>query len=134
MDIGGDYLYDPLPGSFDVGLAASRGQTGGTLEIKFDNLSIGGTAYRLGDAMNHVAIVASPNPFGDRLTYRLEGVAGAAQVRLLDMTGRVIVVETLDSNVSTIDGTIVTREIAAGVYLLEVKTATERQLVKVVKR
>ena len=124
-----------------AGLVASKGATGATKTFTFDNFTVNGVVPNAGpprlaqasDAMNHVAIVAYPNPFGDELSYRLEGVEGDATVRLLDMAGRVITtVEPLESNVST--AVINTAKIAAGIYFLEVRTATERQLVKVVKR
>ncbi len=133
--------FDVAPCDYGAGLVASKGAGGGTKTFTFDNFMVNGVTPNAGpprlaqasDAMNHVAIVAYPNPFGDQLSYRLEGVEGNATVRLLDMAGRVITtVEPLDSNGSTV--VINTSEIAAGIYFLEVKTATERKLVKVVKR
>ena len=125
--------FAALPGSYMAGIAASKGQTGGTTPIKLDNFKVDGTAFRLSDAGLNFSLEAFPNPFGNQLSYRLEGVYGEAQVRLLDMTGRVVtIVETLESNVSTM--VVNTSELAAGMYLLEVTANGERKLVKVVKR
>ena len=125
-----------ITGSYLVGLAATINSPGQVVQFEVDNVSINGTSYRLGATEREQLVVTSfPNPFRDQLNYRLEGVEEEAQVRLLDMTGRVV--ETLDSNVSTIapsDGMIRTSEIAAGIYFLEVRTATERKLMKVVKQ
>ncbi len=124
-----------ISGSYLVGIAASITTPGQTAQFEVDNVSVNGTAYRLGsDAMNPFAIIASPNPFGDQLAFQVEGVAVGThyQVSLLDLTGRVITaVETLESNVST--AVINTQEIAAGIYFLEVQTADARKRIKVVK-
>ena len=122
-----------LPSSYMAGIAASKGQTGGTTPIKFDNFKVDGTAFRLSDAGLDFSLEAFPNPFGNQLNYRLAGVYGDAQVRLLDMTGRVISVEMLGPNVST-TAVINTTEMPAGLYLLEVTANGERKLAKVVKR
>ncbi len=119
--------------------------SGSTGSATFDHISINGTAVRTGTVAPRLSaslqVDAIPNPFGNQLTYRLEGVEGEAQVRLLDVTGRVITivetlesaaVETLESNVST--AVINTAEIAAGIYFLEVRAGDERKLVKVVKK
>ena len=137
----GTASFEKASCGYSAGLAASKGATGATKTFTFDNFMVNGVAPdadppRLAnnsDAMNHVAIVAYPNPFGDQLSYRLEGVEGEATVRLLDMAGRVITtVEPLESNGST--AVINTSKIAAGIYFLEVRTADERKLVKVVKK
>ena len=73
----------------------------------------------------------------DQLTYRLEGGEGETSVRLLDMAGRTIRRVTIyrdPTDGGLHEGLMNTSEIAAGIYFLEVKTATERKLVKVVKR
>ncbi len=126
-----------LPGTYEAGIAASKGGTGNPKVFTFDNFSINGTAYRFADSdvMNQVTIIAYPNPFGDQLAFQVEGVAVGThyQVSLLDLTGRVITaVEALDSNAST--AVINTQEIAAGIYFLEVRTADARKRIKVVKK
>ena len=126
-----------LPSTFEAGLAASKGATGGTKTFTFDNFSINGSSLRLSDAMNHVVIVAYPNPFRDELGYRLEGVEGDATVRLLDMTGRVVHCDAINHAAivgRNNEGTLNTAEIAAGIYFLEVRAGNERKLVKVVKQ
>ena len=126
---------------YEAGLATSKGAGGGVKVFSYDNFSLNGVAPtppppRLTVPQTvELTLTAYPNPFADRLSYRLEGVAGAAHVRLLDMTGRVTRdVQTFDPNVSHHEGVLNTSEIAAGIYFLEVKTATERKLVKVIKK
>ncbi len=135
----GSTTFD-YPCRYEAGLATSKGAGGGKKVFSYDNFSLNGVVPtppppRLtAPQMVDLTLTAYPNPFMDQLSYRLEGVAGGdATVRLLDMTGRVIAtVEPLESNGSTV--AINTSEIAAGIYFLEAKTATERKLVKVIKK
>ncbi len=134
----GNTIFE-APCRYLAGMATSKGAGGGMKVFSYDNFTINGVSPtppppRLAVAASQkLSVVAFPNPFQDQLSYRLEGVQDKAQVRLLDMTGRVItMVETLDSNVSTM--VINTSEIAVGIYFLEIRTGDERKLVKVVKR
>ena len=137
--------FDVAPCDYGAGLVASKGATGATKTFTFDNFTVNGVAPNAGpprlaqasDAMNHVAIVTYPNPFGNELSYRLEGVEGEATVRLLDMAGRTIRRVTIyrdPTNGGLHEGLMNTSEIAAGIYFLEVRAGDERKLVKVVKR
>ena len=120
---------------YRAGMVASKGQTGAPKSFSLDNFSIDGTVYRMAEMPQALSLEAYPNPFGNQLSYRLEGVQGEVALRLFDLTGRTVSVETLDSNVSTDhEGVIDASGIAPGVYFLEVKTINERQLIKIVKR
>lgn len=125
-----------LPTNYLAGMATTRGQSGNTVLFRLDNLQIDGTSLRLSASPMIFHAAAYPNPFGDRLSYRLEGLQTDATVRLLDLNGRVIAVEVLDSNASTVgsEGVLDTSQLASGMYLLEVRANGERKLVKVVKR
>ncbi len=127
-----------ITGTYEVGIAASAGTPGQVVHYTVDQLSIStGGAPRLGrDAINRVSTF--PNPVRDELRFRVDGLEGDASIRLIDGTGRVVLFAGRDAmnrvSTTTIEGTFDVREIAAGVYLLEITTQNERQLVKVVKR
>ncbi len=112
--------------------------SGATGTATFDHITINGSPLKTGivETQFIASLRCHPNPFRDRLEYRLEGEGIGTQYRvsLLDLTGRVVItaVETLDSNVST--AVINTSKIAAGIYFLEVHAGDTHKRVKVVKR
>ena len=122
-------------GRYYAGIAASKGGNGKTKVFTLDNFSVSGTAYRLANTVTEVTLEGYPNPFDQQLSYRLTGVTGnEATVRLMDLTGRLVQSQTIAITDSYVEGNLNTREITAGIYLLEVVMEGERKVMKVVKR
>ena len=134
------------PDPYAAGMVASKGASGAVKEFKFDNFSgtncsfdpCGGcttlpTRLASGNSLE-LSLTGYPNPFAHQLSYRVEGVSGETQVRLMDMTGRVVRKETVGIGEEKFEGKLETSALAPGVYFLVVNNGTQRKMTKVVKR
>ena len=119
-----------------LSLFATSSATNGTATI--DNITLNGSSLRLGEEgpASGLSVSTFPNPFGKQVSYQVEGLVGDnLSVRLLDMQGRVIHQELMDVEAMTsYEGTLQTSELAAGMYMLEVRAGAQRILRKVVKQ
>ena len=125
-----------LSGNYLAGLATTRGQSGSTVQFKLDKFQVNGTAFRLSDAGLDFQTTAYPNPYGDQLNFRLEGLLTDASVRLLDLSGREVLRRSAiyQGPTGSHEGVLDASHLAPGMYFLEVTAHDERKLVKVMKR
>jgi hypothetical protein len=89
-----------------------------------------GTASREGDLIAESKLVVYPNPANNNLTVQIDGLKGAADIRLFDMYGKVVL-QTATSRTST---QLDISQLAAGVYLVKVQEGKNERTVKLVKR
>ncbi len=126
-----------ITGSFGVGIAATAGTPGSTVHYIVDNVSINGTAYRQGkNGLEPLAVAAFPNPTQDRLNVELAAPAfSQVELSLSNAMGQKLLVERFEADASgIISRRLEMGDLAAGMYMLEVKTATESKTIKVVKK
>ena len=124
-------------GSYRIGIAATAGTPGQVVHYTVDNLSIpGGIPPRLGNTSMETLVVTSfPNPVRDQLNVQIS-VPKADQVvlSLSNAVGQKLIIQHFDAHA---EGMIVRnvemRDLATGVYLLEVKTSTASKTIKVRK-
>lgn len=78
------------------------------------------------------AITLSPNPVSETLTIHYPGVSGKINIRITDLTGRVIQSETaiMNSDYRRID----VRKLMPGMYFLEIGNGQKKSTVKFVKQ
>ena len=127
------------PDPYAAGMVASKGATGSAKTFNFANFShecMGPPPPpRLSNTATGLTLKGYPSPFDQQLSYQLDGLAvGEAQVRLMDMTGRVVRSETITVGEDRYEGKLETSDLTAGVYFLVVNTDQERKMTKVVKR
>ncbi len=121
-------------GSYEAGIAVSKGATGGTQVFTLDNFSADGVALRTAFEGPEWKVQPYPNPVKDQLSYQITAPQGSqVLLRLLDLTGRVVRSERLTLDSPFWEGELNTFDLQTGVYILEVQTETQRQTVKLVK-
>ena len=71
-----------------------------------------------------------PNPFKDGFTVDLQGVTGINQLKVLDATGKVVVVETVDSDIININ----LSDRPSGLYILFIEGNDGSEVMKLIKK
>jgi hypothetical protein len=89
-----------------------------------------GTASREADMLVESRLAVFPNPASNNLTVQIEGLKGAADIRLFDMYGKVV----LQTSVTRTNTQLDISRLAAGVYLVKVQEGDKERTVKLVKR
>jgi len=83
--------------------------------------------YQSGSLDNMKDLVVQPNPFTNNLTLKTEKENGL--MRIVDMTGRILLQQEVESKTTTIN----TKILKPGYYLIEVENAGKTQTQKVIK-
>jgi major membrane immunogen (membrane-anchored lipoprotein) len=85
-------------------------------------------------AINTTATVF-PNPFQSQLSLNVRGIlAPMADVNILDMNGRVVYHTLLNVYDEHLEATLATDQLESGVYMLQIQTATQQIVQKIVKQ
>ena len=125
-----------ISGSYDVGIAATTGNPAQVIHYIVDNLTINGVAYRLGEeTLAPLAVTAFPNPVRNQLRVIINTPSTSeVQMTLRNTIGQELIIQRFDTNATgIIERIIAMDDLAAGVYLLEVRTDRESKTVKVRK-
>ncbi len=122
-------------GNYDVGIVGTAGNPGTSVHYTIDNVTINGTAYRLGEnGLEPLTVAAFPNPTRDRLNVQLAAPAfSEVALTLSNAVGQKLLVERFEATEGMLERQLDVSEFAAGVYLLEVRTATESKTIKIRK-
>ncbi len=126
-----------IMGSYKVGIAATAGTPGQVIHYKVDNFTVNGTAYRVGgDGLQAMEVSAFPNPVKNSLNVVVNAPNTTdARLSLSNALGQELIVHTYQvDEMGIINRQIEMEGLAAGVYLLEVRTDTETKTIKVVKK
>lgn len=118
-DSQGNPVNDPFPTPFNSG--------------GFDLDGVGVIHESLGAGIEEettAAVAVYPNPFTDKIVVTWENDTPVTMIRLLDLSGKVMVEETVAS--ANVFSTIIEGE--AGLYLLEVEGVDFRKTVKLIKQ
>ncbi len=119
-----------------LSLFATSSATNGT--ATFDNITLNGSALRFADEMmaEELMINAFPNPVHDQLNVALNAPAyEQIQLSLTNAIGQRLIINRFEADANgQIERRLEVGDLAAGVYLLEVRTATESRVVKVMKK
>ncbi len=125
-----------ISGSYKVGIAATVGTPGQVIHYKVDNFTVNGTAYKLGeDANSPLSVSAFPNPVHNQLNVNIIAPsASQVQMTLRNAIGQELIVQRFEADAEGIMvRNIEMSDLAAGVYLLEVRTDKESKTIKVRK-
>ena len=130
-------LPSAISGGYRIGIAATAGTPGQVIHYKLDNLSISGSlAPRLGStSAETLAVTSFPNPVQGQLNVQIAApAAGQVQMTLRNALGQELLVQRFEAGAEgMMERQLDMSDLAAGVYLLEVKTASESKTVKVRK-
>ncbi len=123
-----------ISGNYQVGIAATAGNSGPPVLYAVDNLSINGTAYRLeSNGLTPLEVIAFPNPTQGELTVHVVGPSEEPiSLSLTNALGQEILTKNLKLE-GVLEHSLDMSRLAVGVYMLEVKSAKETRTVKVVK-
>ncbi len=130
------YVMPMYGGTYDVGIVGTAGNPGTVVHYTIDNVTINGTAYRMGaNGLEPLEVAAFPNPTQDRLNVQLAAPAFTqVELTLSNAMGQKLLVERFEADASgIISRRLEMGDLAAGMYMLEVKTSTESKTIKVRK-
>ena len=71
-----------------------------------------------------------PNPFGEKITISVKEMANT-EIKIFDMTGKLVVADKMNNLTETIS---FPKQLAPGLYILELKTNTDSVRVKIIKK
>ncbi len=125
-----------ISGTFRVGIAAAAGTPGQSIHYIVDNFTVNGTAFRLEENdLQTMEVSAFPNPVQNSLNVVVNAL-GSKEVRLSlsNALGQELIVQQYAvDEMGMVNRQIDMQGLAAGVYLLEVRTDTETKTIKVRK-
>ncbi len=129
----------PIMGPFCVGIATAGYPTTTPTPFDIDNFTINGVSYREAAAqglVSQIAVDAFPNPVTSHLTVKgMIGNVTEATITLRNAVGQELIVQRFDvEEGGMIEHRIEMGDLAAGVYLVEVRAGEERKTLKVVKK
>ncbi len=130
------YVMPMYGGTYDVGIVGTAGNPGTVVHYTIDNVTINGTAYRMdANGLEPLEVAAFPNPTQDRLNVQLATPAFTqVELTLSNAMGQRLLIERFEADASgIISRRLEMGDLAAGMYMLEVKTATESKTIKVQK-
>ncbi len=125
-----------IAGAYQVGLCATARTPGQIVHYTVDNVTINGTAYRLGeDGLEPMAVTAFPNPTRGGLNVSID-ITEPTHVRLAlqNALGQQLIIEEFDVEYAGLmEHRIEMGDLSAGVYLLEVSVGDKQRTLKIVK-
>lgn len=92
-----------------------------------------GTVISVLEVEDRIGLEVFPNPVEDILNVRVEGHDGLADIRIMDMSGKVVLADRRAISAGSVL-TYTTEALRSGVYILEVHSATKRSVIRLTAR